>query len=60
MAIAALVLMPVLAVVWLALFPTVNFWPYLLYTTLPRYLGNTVLLMLAVGAVNVAAGTGAA
>ena len=59
-AIAALVLMPVLAVIWLALFPTVNFWPYLLSTTLPRYLSDMVLLMLAVGAVDVAAGIGAA
>ncbi len=59
-AIAALVLMPVVAVVWLAFHPTQNIWPHLLSTTLPRYLANTVILMAAVGALTAAMGTGAA
>ncbi len=60
LAIAALVLLPVLSVVWLALHPTNNIWPHLVSTTLPRYLGNTVLLMAAVGALTGAVGAGAA
>ncbi|WPY95637.1 iron ABC transporter permease [Limimaricola variabilis] len=58
--IAALVLLPVLSVIWLAFHPDDNIWPHLLSTTLPRYLGNTVLLMLAVGAITAATGAGAA
>lgn len=59
-AIAGLVLMPILSVVWLALFPENNIWPHLIATTLPRYLGNTLVLMFAVGALAAAIGTGAA
>ncbi|WP_415144750.1 ABC transporter permease [Limimaricola cinnabarinus] len=59
-AIAALVLLPVLSVIWFALNPENNIWPHLLSTTLPRYLGNTVLLMLSVGAITAAVGAGAA
>ena len=58
--IAGVVLLPVLAVLWLALHPTENIWPHLLSTTLPRYVGNTVLLMLAVGVLTACIGTGAA
>ncbi|KAA9009710.1 ABC transporter permease [Histidinibacterium aquaticum] len=58
--IAAVVLLPVGAVLWLALTPTENIWPHLVSTTLPRYLGNTVVLMLSVGALTAAVGTGAA
>ncbi|MGR3500112.1 MAG: ABC transporter permease [Limimaricola soesokkakensis] len=58
--IAALVLLPVISVVWLAFHPEDNIWPHLLSTTLPRYLGNTVLLMLSVGAITAAVGAGAA
>ena len=46
--IAAMVMMPILAVVWLALTPTENIWPHLISTTLPRYLSNTFVLMLSV------------
>ena len=60
LAIALLVLLPVLAVVWLALHPTDNIWPHLLATTLPRYLGNTLILMIAVGLLTASVGTGAA
>lgn len=58
--IAALVLLPVIAVFWLAFHPTENIWPHLLSTTLPRYLGNTLLLMAGVGVLTTAMGTGAA
>ena len=58
--IAAIVVGPVLAVVWMALHPADNIWPHLLATTLPRYLGNSILLMLVVGGLSGAVGTGAA
>lgn len=58
--IAALVLVPILAVVWLALFPTENIWPHLLSTVLPRYLGNTLILMTGVGVLAAVLGTGTA
>lgn len=58
--IAALVLLPVVAVLWIAFHPTENIWPHLLSTTLPRYLSNTAVLMLAVGALTAMVGTGAA
>ncbi len=59
-AIAALVLLPVVSVIWLAFHPSDNIWPHLISTTLPRYLGNTVLLMGAVGALTAMVGAGAA
>ncbi|MGH1454890.1 MAG: ABC transporter permease [Paracoccaceae bacterium] len=58
--IAALVLAPIIAVLGLALFPTNNIWPHLLSTTLPRYLQNSMVLMLSVGALAGAVGTGSA
>ncbi len=58
--IAAAVLLPILAVVWIALFPRDNIWPHLIATTLPRYLWNTGVLMLSVGALAGVMGTGAA
>ncbi|GAA6187518.1 iron ABC transporter permease [Litorivita sp. NS0012-18] len=59
-AIAAVVLAPIASVLWLALNPTENIWPHLLATTLPRYLWTTVQLMLGVGLLAGAVGTGAA
>jgi len=59
-AIAALVLMPVVAVLWLAFHPTENIWPHLLSTTLPRYVENSLVMMIAVGLLTGAMGTGAA
>ncbi|NIY99447.1 iron ABC transporter permease, partial [Salipiger sp. HF18] len=47
--IAALVVAPILAVFWIALFPAENIWPHLVSTTLPRYLSNTLVLMFGVG-----------
>jgi len=58
--IAALVVLPVLSVLWLAFFPSENIWPHLMATTLPRYMFNTILMMVSVGGVTVAVGTGAA
>nr|WP_234992098.1 iron ABC transporter permease [Roseisalinus antarcticus] len=58
--IAALVMLPICAVVWIAFHPAENIWPHLISTTLPRYLSNTVILMGAVAVVTGAAGTGAA
>lgn len=60
MVIAIIVLAPIAAVLWIALFPVDNIWPHLLATTLPRYLRNTLVLMSAVGAVTAVVGTGAA
>ncbi len=60
LALAALLLMPVAAVAWMALFPTENVWPHLVRHALPIYLGNTIALMLMVGTGAAAIGTGAA
>ncbi len=59
-AIAGVVLAPMLAVVWIAFHPTENIWPHLLATVLPRYFGTTLLLMLGVGGMAGAMGVGAA
>ncbi|MBY6006657.1 iron ABC transporter permease [Salipiger bermudensis] len=58
--IAAIVLGPILAVLWIAAFPAENIWPHLVSTTLPRYLGNTLVLMFGVGVLAGCAGSGAA
>ena len=48
-AIALVVVGPILAVVWIAIFPADNIWPHLISTTLPRYVRNTAILMCLVG-----------
>ena len=58
--IAAMVLLPIVSVVWVALSPTENIWPHLLSSTLPRYFRNTVVLMLSVGALTGVVGAGVA
>ncbi len=58
--IAALVLLPILSVIWIAFHPTENIWGHLIQTTLPRYLRNSVILMLATGLLSAAIGAGAA
>jgi iron(III) transport system permease protein len=60
LAIAVLVVMPIVAVALIALNPTENIWPHLISTTLPRYLGNTIVLTLGTGALAAAVGAGAA
>lgn len=59
-AVACAILMPLLAVVFLATTSVENIWPHLLATTLPRYLGNTLMLMVSVGVLSGGVGVGAA
>jgi iron(III) transport system permease protein len=54
------VLAPVLSVLWMAATPTENIWPHLMATVLPRYLANTLILMLGVAALTAVVGTGTA
>ncbi|MCX7889728.1 MAG: iron ABC transporter permease [Rhodobacteraceae bacterium] len=58
--ITALVVLPVAAVVWIALHPAENIWPHMVATTLPRYLANTAVLATGVAVLTAGAGTGAA
>lgn len=58
--IAAIVFVPIAAVVWMALFPTENIWPHLIDTVLPGYVQATILLMLGVGIGTFVIGTGTA
>jgi iron(III) transport system permease protein len=58
--IAGLVLAPILAVVWLAMFPVENIWPHLMATVMPRYMGNTLILMAGVAVLTAVAGAGTA
>ncbi len=46
---AILALVPIVAIGYLALFPEENIWPHLISTSLPKYITNTLLLMLGVG-----------
>jgi len=46
--IVALILVPLLAIFWLAFFPTENVWPHLVSTVLPRYVANSLTLMISV------------
>lgn len=55
-AITAIVALPVFSVAWLALFPDENIWPHLISTTLPRYIGTTLALMLGVSVITLAIG----
>lgn len=57
---AALIAMPVLAIIWIALFPTENSWSHLASTVLPGYIATTVLLMAGVGIGVAVIGTGTA
>lgn len=58
--IAAVVLAPIVSVVWIAFHPTENIWPHLMASVLPRYLGNTVILMVGVAILTVVFGASAA
>ncbi|MAN55838.1 MAG: ABC transporter permease [Paracoccus sp. (in: a-proteobacteria)] len=58
--IAALVLLPVGTVIWLALNPSENIWPHLMATVMPRYLMNTAILAAGTGMLAAAMGAGAA
>lgn len=58
-AIGAAVVLPILAVAWMALNPSENVWPHLISTTLPRYLGNTAVIAGSVALLAAMVGTGA-
>ncbi len=58
--VAALVLLPLLSVAIMALMPSSSDWGHLWATTMPRYLGNSLTLMAAVGLCSVVIGTGTA
>jgi len=58
--VSALVAMPVLAIGFLALFPTENIWPHLARTVLPGYVAQTALLMGGVGLMTFVVGTASA
>lgn len=60
LAIAMIVVAPILAVVWIAAFPSENIWPHLWSTVLPRYVRTTLILMISVGAVTATIGSGTA
>ncbi|OSP56133.1 iron ABC transporter permease [Pseudoruegeria sp. SK021] len=55
--IAVLVVTPLASVLWIALTPRDNIWPHLLATTLPRYLGNSLILMASVAVMVAVTGT---
>lgn len=59
-AVAALCLLPVGAVLWLAWFPAENIWPHLASTVLPGYVGNTLILLAGVGVSTLITGVTAA
>ena len=58
--IAAVVLAPMVAVVWIAFHPVENIWPHMLATVLPRYFTTTLVLMAGVGVLTAVVGTAAA
>ncbi|MDX1453236.1 MAG: iron ABC transporter permease, partial [Oleiphilaceae bacterium] len=58
--IAALIVLPVISVLYLALFPDENAWPHLIDTVLPGYLENTFILMFGVGSATFFIGTATA
>ena len=55
--IAALVLLPILSVAWIAFHPTENIWGHLMSTSLPRYASNTLVVMVWVGGLSAVVGT---
>lgn len=60
LAIAALVLTPVLALAWVALDGSSGLWSHLLATVLPRASANTVIVLVGVGVLVAVTGTGCA
>ena len=59
-ALACVLLMPIAAIAWIALFPSENIWPHLAQNALPTYLSNTLILMAMTGIGAAMVGTGAA
>lgn len=60
LATAALIGLPIVSVIYLALFPEENAWTHLANTVLPYYLKNTLVLMLGVVTLTFLVGTGSA
>ena len=59
-AVGAVVIAPMLSILWLALAPSEPIWGHLLQTVLPRYFFTTLRMMLAVGLLAAIMGAGAA
>ncbi len=57
---AGLVVLPLVALVWIAATPSEPIWAHLVTTSLARYVTNTICLMITVGAGTVILGTGLA
>jgi len=55
--ISTLVLLPIATVVWMAFFPVENIWPHLFATSLPRYLSNSLIIMVSVAIISSFVGT---
>lgn len=58
--VAAMVCLPILSVLWLALNPTENIWPHLVETVLGHYVTTTLLLMACVSVGTMIIGVGTA
>ena len=58
--IGIVVVAPIVAILWLALWPEENVWPHLMATVLPRYLANTAIIAGAVALIAAMVGTGSA
>lgn len=59
-AVAAVIALPIVAVIVLAAFPDENIWPHLFATVLPGYVTTTLGLMAGVGLIALFVGTGTA
>lgn len=59
-AIAGFVLLPIVAIIWIAIAPTGDVWGHLLSTVLPRSLKTTLILMACVGLATTVMGVGTA
>lgn len=51
MLIGFLVLLPIVSIVFLAFFPKENIWPHLMATSLPRYISNSLYLMVGISTI---------
>ncbi len=58
--ILAVMALPLLTIAWVAFHPAENIWPHLLSTVLPGAVRDTVLVMIAVGALTLTFGTATA
>ena len=56
----AVLLLPILAIVWLSFTPTENIWPHLVANVLPSAVADTLYLMVGVGVLTLIVGTGTA